>query len=126
LGMASVTSQMKKSWIGWRSGRRGERSVGSVTGGSCDYTDGRSIVLSHSNVKHRVFTQNQGVSCFHPGRPAIVLLHRLRRVSTQRRFVYLHRAAGKNGRPDSCLGGEIDPLTHSINSDITQEAGTCG
>src|ERR1700685_1091173 len=58
-GMASVTSQIKKSWIGWRSGRRGDRFEGlpSDIRESCVHTGGRH---------YRAFTQRSQASCFHP------------------------------------------------------------
>ena len=58
-GIASVTSQIKKSWIGWRSGRRGDRfeALLSDIRESCVHTGGRH---------YRAFTQGSQASCFHP------------------------------------------------------------
>src|ERR1041384_1724093 len=66
LGMASATSQMKKSWIGWRSGRRGER-VGLSIGQ-------QFRVFTHN----RAFTQKCQVSCYHPEIAGFVLSHGIR------------------------------------------------
>ena len=90
-GIASVTSQMKKSWIGWRSGRSGERAglvflghsrivlspMGSVT-----------FVLSHMNVKIRVFTHGLG---------GFVLSH------MKNRFVYLPMRIRAFTHSGSCI-----------------------
>src|SRR5580704_12775517 len=57
-GIASITSQMKKSWIGWRSGRRGDRDA--------FFSDMRESCFHTGEPYFRAFTQECQASCFHP------------------------------------------------------------
>ncbi len=95
LGMASVTSQMKKSWIGWRSGRSGVRFIvllPTINALSCFHTPMSSIrVITHrrfSCFTHhwlRVFTHQPRFSCFYT--PFFVYLPTGFRAFTHRAFL---------------------------------------
>src|ERR1700689_650064 len=58
-GIASITSQMKKSWIGCRSGRRGDLDAAFLP-------NIRESGFDTEEPYFRAFTQKCQVSCFHP------------------------------------------------------------
>src|SRR6185437_4708498 len=124
LGIASVTSQMKKSCMGCRSGRRGER-VGvarSFMVPSCFYTGMAQL---------RAFTQKCQASCFHTGIGLFrAFTHACQhRVSTQKtsciytgHFVHLHRSFRVFTRKTFLKSQQlqtIGPSTKPLNTYLT-------
>src|ERR1700728_318198 len=127
LGIASVTSQMKKSCIGWRSGRSGERVDGSLLldiSESCFHTVSRQF---------RAFTHECQGSCFHPWNRAFRAITRGTgfRVSAHETscfytysFVLLHGRAQKYAFWRKGLRAVRRPVTQTLT--IFNTHGVCG